>query len=76
MRVLRMVMSAGAGLMLVTSAGIFVCVSSFPVQSFCTKVNMFDLSMLADAGFVVKIFAGTAIGGTIVYYISGKWLHG
>jgi len=76
MQILRMIMSAGAGLLVVTMFGSFICVTSNPiVGGNCVIVDYSTMKVLTDAGFLLT-FAGASISGEFVYLLTGKWKLG
>lgn len=67
-------MAAGAGILLYTTVGVFLCLPSVPFDiNTCVALSTRQLGILASAGFDVTVLIGATTLGGIFYYISGKW---
>lgn len=71
-RVLRSIMIAGSGIILVGTLGKFICIGAFPlVSDACTKYTTEIENYLSLAGF--RTLGQVTAGFVTLYFISGRW---
>ena len=71
--VIRAIIAIGAGIMITTVIGSFVCLNMTPILlNQCVKTNQEVLDFLfIRNGFITQLIGTT--GGAFTYYLTGKW---
>lgn len=74
MIILKIILCTGAGFLITTALGSFVCIASYPIISGnCIKVTSEVYSALFRAGIGPTVCAGTTFFGSAVYFLAGWW---